>query len=78
MPNAIRTLLIAVMFAMSSGVASAGPMRDQIWAELIAGFCKVDLVCYGSKPNWLDWVILICGGLFVAAAVINLLIGLSR
>jgi len=29
------------------------------WKEFIAGYCKVDFVCWAGKPNWLGWLVLV-------------------
>jgi TPR repeat protein len=41
------------------------------WNSFIAGFCKVEFVCYAGDPNWLGWVVL-GFGLIVIARIISL------
>jgi len=29
-----------------------------MWSKFIAGFCKVEFLCYADSPNWLGWGVL--------------------
>ncbi|MGB1876020.1 MAG: hypothetical protein ACPHGY_03710 [Rhodospirillaceae bacterium] len=40
----------------------------------INGFCKVEFLCYAGDPNWLGWIVLVIGGLFLL--MVGLVIGL--
>jgi TPR repeat protein len=41
------------------------------WNSFIAGFCKVEFVCYAGDPNWLGWIVL-GFGLIVIAHIMSL------
>ena len=30
----------------------------ELWGNFIAGFCKVQFLCYGGEPNWLGWIVI--------------------
>ena len=27
-----------------------------MWDSFIAGYCKVEFLCYAGEPNWLGWI----------------------
>jgi hypothetical protein len=35
----------------------------KLWTDFIAGFCKVELLCYGGDPNWLGWAVVVIFGI---------------
>lgn len=36
----------------------------ELWGNFIAGFCKVQFLCYGGEPNWLGWIVIAIAGFF--------------
>ena len=55
---------------------------EELWAKFIAGFCKVDFLCYQEtiwhfpEPNWLGWVVIVVGGLFATVFALGLIISI--
>jgi hypothetical protein len=33
-----------------------------VWDPFVAGFCKVQFLCYQGDPNWLGWIVIGVGG----------------
>ena len=33
-------------------------MEEFLNSKFIAGFCKVEFLCYAGDPNWLGWIVL--------------------
>lgn len=44
-----------------------------MWDTFVTEFCKVEFVCFAGEPNWLGWVALGFGTLFVLGLVLSIL-----
>lgn len=42
------------------------------WNDFIAGFCKVEIVCWEGGPNWLGWIILAIVALMILGLVLKI------
>jgi len=42
----------------------------EIWDNFIAGFCKVEFLCYATEPNWLGWLVMVIGPVYAFYLVI--------
>ena len=43
------------------------------WADFIAGFCKVEVLCYAGEPNWLGGIVLGLSGLLITKSLVGFL-----
>jgi len=42
-----------------------------LWNEFIAWYCKVDVVCWAGKPNWLGWLVMVLGVGYIFRVVLS-------
>jgi len=42
-----------------------------LWNEFIAWYCKVDVVCWAGKPNWLGWLVMVVGVGYIFRVVLG-------
>ena len=45
-----------------------------LWNDFVIGYCKVDVVCWAGEPNWLGWLILIFGVLYILRSMLRTII----
>lgn len=43
----------------------------ELWNYFIAGFCKVEFLCWHGDPNWLGWVVLAIPPLVLIVAIVS-------